>query len=105
VVASGDKAAGADVVRSMAERAGAKITEAGGSHVIMVSRPQVVAEAILTVLEAAPRRRYYPTVGKDNVEALVYVGRSPPDEGEKLGGLATRFPGTMRRSQDRENRR
>ena len=56
VVASGDKAAGADVVRSMAERAGATITEADGSHVIMVSQPQVVAEAILTALEAAPQK-------------------------------------------------
>jgi pimeloyl-ACP methyl ester carboxylesterase len=46
VVAKGDKAAGADVVRSMAERAGATITEVEGSHVIMVSQPQVVAEAI-----------------------------------------------------------
>src|SRR3954463_13951642 len=35
VVATGDKAAGADVVRSMAERADATITEVGGSHVIM----------------------------------------------------------------------
>ena len=56
VVATGDKAAGADVVRSMAERAGAQITEADGSHVIMVSQPQVVAEAILTALAAAPRK-------------------------------------------------
>jgi pimeloyl-ACP methyl ester carboxylesterase len=56
VVASGDKAAGADVVRSMAERAGAEITEVDGSHVIMVSQPQVVAEAILTAVAAAPRK-------------------------------------------------
>jgi pimeloyl-ACP methyl ester carboxylesterase len=55
VVATGDKAAGADVVRSMAERAGATITEAEGSHVIMVSQPQVVVEAILTALSAATR--------------------------------------------------
>jgi pimeloyl-ACP methyl ester carboxylesterase len=51
VVASGDKAAGADVVRSMAERAGAKITEVEGSHVIMVSQPQVVADVILRALK------------------------------------------------------
>jgi pimeloyl-ACP methyl ester carboxylesterase len=56
VVATGDKAAGADAVRSMAERAGAEITEADGSHVIMVSRPQVVAEAILTAVAAASRK-------------------------------------------------
>ncbi len=55
VVATGDKAAGADVVRSMAERAGATITEAEGSHVIMISQPQVVVEAILTALAAATR--------------------------------------------------
>ena len=55
VVATGDKAAGSDVVRSMAERAGAEITEAEGSHVIMVSRPQVVADAILAALAAVPQ--------------------------------------------------
>ncbi len=71
VVASGDKAAGADVVRSMAERAGATITEAEGSHVIMVSLPQVVAEAILSAVAAAPGRRIYAPVAKDIGERLV----------------------------------
>jgi pimeloyl-ACP methyl ester carboxylesterase len=52
VVASGDKAAGADVVRSMAKRAGAKITEAEGSHVIMVSQPQAVTDVIVTAVAA-----------------------------------------------------
>src|SRR5918994_289129 len=37
VVPTGDKAAGTDVVRSMAERAGATISEVEGSHVIMIS--------------------------------------------------------------------
>jgi hypothetical protein len=82
VVATGDKAAGADVVRTMAERAGATVTEVDGSHGIMVSQPKVVAEAILTALAAAPRRRNYPVVGKDNVEALVYMGAFAPEEGE-----------------------
>jgi Alpha/beta hydrolase family len=52
VVATGDKAAGADLIRSMAERAGATITEAEGSHVIMVSEPGAVAEVILTAAAA-----------------------------------------------------
>jgi pimeloyl-ACP methyl ester carboxylesterase len=52
VVATGDTAAGADVTRSMAERAGAKITEADGSHVIMVSQPQVVTDVIMEALAA-----------------------------------------------------
>ncbi|MDQ3862645.1 MAG: alpha/beta hydrolase [Actinomycetota bacterium] len=56
VVATGDKAAGSDVVRSMAERAGAEITEAEGSHVIMVSQPQVVADVILSALAAATQK-------------------------------------------------
>jgi pimeloyl-ACP methyl ester carboxylesterase len=47
VVATGDKAAGTDVIRSMAERAGATITEVDGSHVIMVSQPQAVTDVIL----------------------------------------------------------
>jgi pimeloyl-ACP methyl ester carboxylesterase len=60
VVASGDKVVGTDAVRSMAERAGAAVTEADGSHVIMVSQPQVVAETILTALEAAPQKEVLP---------------------------------------------
>ena len=47
VVATGDRAAGTDVTRSMAERAGATITEIDGSHVIMISQPQAVADVIL----------------------------------------------------------
>ena len=52
VVATGDKAAGTDVVRSMAERAGAKITEVEGSHVIMISQPQAVTDVILEAVGA-----------------------------------------------------
>jgi hypothetical protein len=52
VVASGDKAAGADVVRSHAQRAGADIVEVEGSHVIMISQPQVVTDHILTAARA-----------------------------------------------------
>jgi pimeloyl-ACP methyl ester carboxylesterase len=52
VVATGDKAAGADVTRSMAERAGATITEVEGSHVIMVSQPEAVTEVILEAVAA-----------------------------------------------------
>ena len=55
VVATGDKAAGRDVVRSMAERAGATITQADGSHVIMVSQPETVAEVIMTAAAAVDR--------------------------------------------------
>ena len=51
-VASGDKAAGSDVVRSMAKRAGATITEVEGSHVIMISQPQVVTDVILSAVAA-----------------------------------------------------
>ncbi|QIN82581.1 alpha/beta fold hydrolase [Rubrobacter tropicus] len=77
VVPTGDKAAGSDVVRSMAERAGATITEIEGSHVIMISQPQVVADAILTAVAAAPGRRDNAVSGKDDVETLVCVVASP----------------------------
>jgi pimeloyl-ACP methyl ester carboxylesterase len=50
VVATSDKAAGTDVVRSMAERAGATITEVDGSHVIMISQPDAVSDVILEAL-------------------------------------------------------
>jgi pimeloyl-ACP methyl ester carboxylesterase len=55
VVAAGDRAAGADLVRSMAQRAGAAITEIEGSHVIMVSQPQAVTDVILDALAAVSR--------------------------------------------------
>jgi pimeloyl-ACP methyl ester carboxylesterase len=55
VVASPDKAAGTDVVRWMAERAGATITEVEGSHVIMVSQPQAVTDVILAAVAAVSR--------------------------------------------------
>src|SRR4051794_17939751 len=57
VVATGDKAAGADVIRSMAERAGAAITEVEGSHVIMISQPQAVTDVILEALAAVGAER------------------------------------------------
>jgi pimeloyl-ACP methyl ester carboxylesterase len=59
VVATGDKAAGADLTRSMAERAGATIVQADGSHVIMVSQPDAVADVILTAAAAL----HQPTAG------------------------------------------
>jgi pimeloyl-ACP methyl ester carboxylesterase len=52
VVATGDKAAGSDVVRAMAKRAGATITEVEGSHVIMISQPQAVTDVILSAVAA-----------------------------------------------------
>ena len=50
VVATGDKAAGADVILSMAKRAGADILELDGSHLIMMSQPRPVADVILKAL-------------------------------------------------------
>lgn len=47
VVGTADRAAGADLTRSQAQRAGAKITEVEGSHLVMVSQPQAVADVIL----------------------------------------------------------
>jgi len=50
VVPTGDKAAGTDVLRTMATRAGAKITEIEGSHAIMISQPQAVADVIFSAI-------------------------------------------------------
>jgi pimeloyl-ACP methyl ester carboxylesterase len=52
VVPTGDKAVGSDVLRTMAARAGATVTEAEGSHVIMVSQPQVVTAVVRQALQA-----------------------------------------------------
>jgi pimeloyl-ACP methyl ester carboxylesterase len=46
VVATNDRAAGTDVVRAHAQRAGAVITEVDGSHVIMISQPDTVTDVI-----------------------------------------------------------
>ena len=73
VVATGDLTIGTDLVRRMAERAGARIVELEGSHVIMISRPDDVTEVIGTALEAvaktaadlpAPRRPQEETAGQ-----------------------------------------
>jgi pimeloyl-ACP methyl ester carboxylesterase len=52
VVATADKAAGSGEVRSMAERARADIVEVEGSHVIMISQPEVVTAHILKAVRA-----------------------------------------------------
>jgi pimeloyl-ACP methyl ester carboxylesterase len=57
VVATDDQAAGTDVVRSMAQRAGADIVEVAASHVVMVSQPQAVADLVLKAVHATRRRR------------------------------------------------
>jgi pimeloyl-ACP methyl ester carboxylesterase len=61
VVATGDHAAGADVVRSMAQRAGAEIAEAEGSHVIMISQPQAVIDVIMRALATLGQGTAAPT--------------------------------------------
>jgi pimeloyl-ACP methyl ester carboxylesterase len=47
VVGTEDRVIPPGAQRGMAERAGATITEAPGSHVSMVSHPQVTIDAIL----------------------------------------------------------
>jgi pimeloyl-ACP methyl ester carboxylesterase len=56
VVGTKDKTIGADLVRSMAQRAGATITEVEGSHVVMISKPQAVFDVIMTAAGAVTRR-------------------------------------------------
>jgi pimeloyl-ACP methyl ester carboxylesterase len=52
VVPTDDKAVGTDVVRSMAQRAGASIVEVRGSHLIMISRAKAVTDVIVQAAEA-----------------------------------------------------
>ncbi len=52
VVATGDKAAGADLVLHLAERCGATITKLEGSHLVMIAQPDPVAAVIKTALAA-----------------------------------------------------
>lgn len=55
VVPTGDRAAGSDVLLRMAQRAGARITEVDGSHVIMTSQPQTVVQVIQEALTSLTR--------------------------------------------------
>ena len=55
VVATGDKAAGSDVLLAMAKAAGAELTTMEGSHLIMVSQPRAVTDVILRAREAVSR--------------------------------------------------
>ena len=52
VVATGDKTIGSDIVLSMAQRAGAQITEVESSHALMISHPDAVADVVRTAHEA-----------------------------------------------------
>jgi pimeloyl-ACP methyl ester carboxylesterase len=52
VIPTGDKAVGTDVLRTMAERANAEVTEIEASHVVMISQPQAVTDVILAAVEA-----------------------------------------------------
>lgn len=52
VVPTGDKAAGSDVLRTMATRADATTIEIEGSHAIMISQPQAVADLILLAVNS-----------------------------------------------------
>jgi pimeloyl-ACP methyl ester carboxylesterase len=47
IVATDDVGAGTDIIRSMAKRAGAKVTEMAGSHAVMISQADAVADVIL----------------------------------------------------------
>jgi pimeloyl-ACP methyl ester carboxylesterase len=52
VVGTEDRTIGADLVRSMAQRAAGEVVELQGSHVIMISRPGDVAAVIGRALDA-----------------------------------------------------
>ena len=52
VIGTEDKVIPPDTQRHMAERAGATITEVAGSHVSMVSHPQMTIDAILAAVDA-----------------------------------------------------
>jgi pimeloyl-ACP methyl ester carboxylesterase len=77
VVATGDKAAGADLVRSMAQRAGAEIVELDGSHVIMISRPEPVADLIDRASTAVAAAADVPAPRQAQQTAQPAGGRTP----------------------------
>ena len=77
VVATGDKVVGTDAVRSMAERAGATITEVEGSRdhdLAATGRRGDDPERVGGV----PRSRNNAVLGKDSAEVLVETTSAPP---------------------------
>ncbi len=62
VIPNGDYAAGSDVLRTMAQRANADVVEVAGSHVIMVSQPQVVFDQIMKALATVGQAQSASTV-------------------------------------------
>jgi len=51
IVATNDKAINPDIERNMYKRAGAKITEIKGSHVVFISQAAAVANVIVAAAE------------------------------------------------------
>jgi hypothetical protein len=78
VVTSGDLTIGTDLVRRMAQRAGARIVELEGSHVIMISRPDAVTEVIGTALEAVAMAADLPTPRRPQEEEAERAARLRP---------------------------
>ena len=85
---TGDKAAGADLVRSMAERAGADTVEVESSHLVMVSQPQAVADHIARAAEATSGRRVMPMV-----EVSPFASLRQVEAGDLSVGYAELGPG------------
>ena len=73
VVGTEDRVIPPDTQRSMAERAGATITEVAGSHVSMVSHPQVTIDAILAAV-GRRRRLTFPTEPGRRTRSLLSAG-------------------------------
>src|SRR5215472_6131508 len=60
IIATEDVGAGTDIVRSMAQRAGTRVTELKGSHAIMISQPQAVADVIVEAAKFVSQQAYNP---------------------------------------------
>src|SRR5262249_10475120 len=60
VVATGDKAAGADLTRATAQQIGAKLGALEGSHLIMISQPQAVTNVLLEVAQSVAQPMMQP---------------------------------------------
>jgi pimeloyl-ACP methyl ester carboxylesterase len=86
IVATADRAAGSDEVRSMAERAGADTVEIEGSHLIMISQPEKVTEHILKAVRAVGGANTAPALVLNDEKAdRSQTPAAPVDEGADRG--------------------
>jgi pimeloyl-ACP methyl ester carboxylesterase len=97
IISPNDLTIGPAGERFMAERSGAEMVEIDGSHVVMMSQPQAVADVILAAVAAVSQPRWH-----TGIHEAAVAWRSPPRGGRRIRArllllLPTARSGRLRR--------